>query len=250
MIQVIHRAFDIIELFAYSEEKTMSLTEISNKMELKPSTCANILRSMTERGYISKGIARKGYSLGPKFKQIYEFTQYHSNLIQVASPLMSDLAIDFEEGLILSVLIKNKRKIIFEMPSPKFRDLKVIHKFEKHVYSSSTGRLLLALMPKNEIMQFINTNGLPDKGIWPGVHTKDDLMMELEKIAEQRYAIQTAPSHVTGIAVPIYFQDRAMASLGMFLPEFRFTNQFKERALKKLLYSAKRISEKLEVLRK
>ena len=64
MIKVLHKAFDLIESMSADKSRAFSLTELANIINEKPTTCANIVKTLCERGYLSKA-EPKGYVLGP-----------------------------------------------------------------------------------------------------------------------------------------------------------------------------------------
>lgn len=61
MIQVIQRALDIFEFLAEEPHKSRSLSEISNAIGIQPSTCANIVKTLVQRGYLVKSQNQKAY---------------------------------------------------------------------------------------------------------------------------------------------------------------------------------------------
>ena len=64
MIQVVNRAFDILELVALKGDNDVGLGEIADTLGLNHGTCANILKTMIYREYIEKTSSRGGYRLG------------------------------------------------------------------------------------------------------------------------------------------------------------------------------------------
>jgi DNA-binding IclR family transcriptional regulator len=64
MIQVIHRAFDVLELLASQPERVFSLGEIAEAAELNRGTCSNILKTLAARSYVTRLSGRGGYRLG------------------------------------------------------------------------------------------------------------------------------------------------------------------------------------------
>lgn len=240
MIQVLNRAFDIIELLAVKPDKELSLKEIADNLDLNHGTCANILKTMLNRQYVVQTERRKGYKLGPIFEQLTGLKRNFRELIDIAMEPMRYLSAELNEGVILSVLNGDKRMIIHEIRSK--HELQVINKKEKLAYRTSTGRLLLAYLDETELEDFITKFGLPDPEIWPQVEDREDLYIELERIRKKELAIQTAVSHVTGIAAPIFQNDKVVASLGLYLPEVRFTGDMKELAIQKLKKTSNKIN--------
>ena len=62
MIQVINRAFDILEYIAKDPDKPKALGEIASDLDLNAGTCANIIKTMVARKYLEKIDKQKGYS--------------------------------------------------------------------------------------------------------------------------------------------------------------------------------------------
>jgi DNA-binding IclR family transcriptional regulator len=89
-IQVIDRAFDILELLSDVSEG-MGVTEIANRIGLNKSTVHRILNAMASRGYIerasSKGVYRNGLKL-------VDLASVHLNSVELkteARPLLREL---------------------------------------------------------------------------------------------------------------------------------------------------------------
>lgn len=59
MIQVINRAFDILEFVATDPTRPKSLTEVAEAAGLNQGTCANIMKTMVNRRYLDQVVPRK-----------------------------------------------------------------------------------------------------------------------------------------------------------------------------------------------
>ena len=53
MIQVINRALNILEILAQEPDKEFGLSEIATAVELNAGTCANILKTLVYRNYVT-----------------------------------------------------------------------------------------------------------------------------------------------------------------------------------------------------
>ena len=76
MIQVINRALNILELVSKERDRDFSLGEIANSLNLNASTCANIIKTLVNRGYLEQKAIKQGYKLGA---QAYYLTGNFSN---------------------------------------------------------------------------------------------------------------------------------------------------------------------------
>ncbi len=214
MIQVIHRALDILEFIAKDREKEFGLGEIADKLKLNHGTCANIIKTLVNRGYLDQLRKKQGYKLGLK---AYYLTGNFSNkreLLKVSKEPVKKLREKLNESCILAIVKDNMRVTLLKELSTQ--ELQVISNGEeKDVYFTATGRTILACMSQKEQEFFIQKYGLPNEK-WEEVGCKDDLMKELGKIKEKQLAIHFDDAHIVGVGTPIYKNDTVIASLGVW----------------------------------
>jgi len=240
MIQVIHRALDIIEFVASCGRKDIPLKEIANHLGLNHGTCSNILKTLVDRDYLVKSSEwGKGYSLGPMIQFIGGRDSYTLDLVNAAKKPMADLTESINESCMIGILRGNIRVSLLEVYAE--RELRVILHKEKLAFQTASGRILLAHLNKTKLKDYINKYGLPDKGIWEGVQSFENLEAELDKIKKQGYTIQVAKSKILGIAIPIYTGKSVVAAMGVFLPDFRFNKKTETNILTNMQKTAKTI---------
>jgi DNA-binding IclR family transcriptional regulator len=245
MIQVINRALDILEYCAKHPEKVYSLTDIADHFALNHATCANILKTLVERKYIEQVGHKKGYRLGSMSYYLTGNTSFRTNLVDLAKPVMKDLCEMLNETVIIAVYNKQDNKRIILHTEYCNHELQVRSNKEKDAYDTSTGRLLMAYLSEDDRMNMIKNFGLPVPYIWKEATTAEKFEQELEKIRRKGIAFQTTASHVIGVAVPILYKERVIASLGMYIPDFRFVGELKTLIIDQLTYSGKQLSAQL-----
>ncbi len=243
MIQVINRALDILELISKDRSKSFPLTEISRQLNLNKATCANIIKTLVSREYIEQEGRMKGYRLGSMAYLLTGKYLYKKELLVAAEEPMNTLSRELNEGCILSILNENMRLILHEVKST--HELQVVNKKEKEIYRTSTGRMILACMDKKEQTKLIQKCGLPSNDIWSGIEDEDDLAIELNKIKKKQLAEQVSEAHIVGIAIPLYRNKEVIASLGVYLPQTRYTSSMKKKILSNLRKAGSVINEKL-----
>lgn len=220
MIQVINRALDILELMASDRTKLFTLSEITSHLNLNKATCANIIKTMVNRGYIEQHGRMTGYKLGP-MSYLLTGNYYHKQeLIAAASEPMAQLTEKLNEGCILAVLKNGERVILHEVKST--HELQVVNSKEKEVYRTSTGRMILACMEKKEQINFIKKNGLPPNDAWPGITNEEELFCELQRLNKHQISLQVSKTQIAGLAVPLFSDGKVIASLGVYLPLSRY----------------------------
>ncbi|MGB3850575.1 MAG: IclR family transcriptional regulator [Tunicatimonas sp.] len=242
MIQVLHRAVDIIEFIANTPERAAGLAEIADYLNLNRGTCANILKTLIDRDFVEQN-QRKEYQLG---SQLYRLTQgsfYRTDLIEAAISVMEELTAEVNESTMLAVVRKNQRLAVCEVESN--HDLHVKNRVEKEIYETATGRVLLAYFSDKEKEAFIRKKGLPSESIWPEATQKRQLLKALDKIRTEKMTMQVSPQHIVGFAAPLYEQDQVVAGLGVFLPVSRLTESHQQYIISLLKRASEVISQNL-----
>ena len=239
MIQVLNRALDILEFLSRNIDEERSLGEIADALQLNHGTCANIIKTMVNRGYIEK---KKGYMLG---RQSYYLTNNFSNdaeLVKCAVTPMKNLSTILNESCVLSVLKNNSRRTLHKETVE--RELQVNPKDEINAYKTATGKLLLAYLEPADRNAYIKTYGLPG-AMWEEIDSERALIDELQRINKAGYVIHYDEINIAGVAMPIFHKKQVIASLGVYLPGNRFTKTMKEQIIEHLAKTAKAISDKI-----
>ena len=246
MIQVIHRAIDILEIISAEPEKPKSLGEIADTLGLNHGTCANIIKTLVSRKYLEQVGTKKGYVLGSKAYTLSGNDAYRKDLIEMSAPEMEKLTASINENSLLAILNGENRIVIHRIISAE-QELQVRTAQEKHVYDSASGRLLLAMLSDVDIERFVSKYALPTEQMWKEAHTPEGLKEEIVKIRAEQCAFQVLPGRqVIGLAVAIYKNGKVVASLSIYLPEYRYMNMDKIALVEKLKSTANRISQKLK----
>jgi DNA-binding IclR family transcriptional regulator len=139
----------------------------------------------------------------------------------------------------------NKRILLLEERST--HELQVVNHKEKEIYNTSTGRMILACMSRSDQEVYIKKYGLPDEDNWPEIENEEVFFNELIKIRKKQIAVHVAKSDIIGIAVPLFIKNTIVASLGVYLPKTRFTEEMQKNIYKELPNTADRINKGLDM---
>ena len=243
MIQVINRALDILEFIAEEPEKPRSLSEIAETLSLNSGTCANIIKTLVTRNYIEKLDKKKGYCLGSKSYGLTKNEGYKKDLTKAAKEILEHLTKKLNENSLLAVLDNELRRVIIRVMSS--HPIQASTASEKRAYDSSSGRALIAMLEDAELEKYIKKFGLPKKGEWEGVNDETSLMKQIELIRVEGYATQLTKEKIVGLAVPVYKGEKVIASLSIYMPQFRYDKSNKMEVIALLKQSSKQISRKL-----
>lgn len=245
MIQVINRALDILEIVAENPEKPTSLGEIADTLGLNHGTCANIMKTLVARKYLEQVGTKKGYILGSQSYALTNNDAYRKDLVEAAKEEMEKLTAQINENCLLAILNGDKRMVIHRTHAEQ--DLQVRTPLEKHVYDAASGRMLLAMLSEAEIERFVSKYGLPTSESWKEVDSLETLKSLLMQFRKEECALQVLYGRqVVGLAVPVLKNDKAVASLSIYLPEYRYMIADKSGLVFQLKATAKRITQRLK----
>ncbi len=243
MIQVLVRAFDILEFVASYDKEPVQLYKIAEHVKLSQPTTANIVKTMQQKNYLEQAGRKKGYKLGMAAFQLTGNQSYQYNLVNAAKGPMQELTNQLNETSLLAVIRNNKRVILHMEECNQVLQVKPL--LEAEVYDASSGRLLMAYLDPKELNSLIKVIGLPTKKQWAGAESRSGLEKALKKIREEEFVLAFSVHHTAGFAVPVYKGSQVIAGLSIFVPESRYTDPYKEKIYKHIRRTAKQISEGL-----
>lgn len=245
MIQVIQRALDILEFLAGEPQTPRTLGEIANTIGIQPSTCANIVKTLTQRGYVVKTQNQKAYCLGQQWNNMLFKHVHYEKLITVSKVELEKLTAMLNENTSVAILENDLRKVVVKRDSSQ--QIQAQTPDVKNAYDTSTGRLLLAMKTNDELKVYIDTYGLPDRNVWPEIADEQRFYVEIEKIRGLGYALIEDSVQVIGFAAPIFFNDKAIAALSIYVPAFRYSDRLRSLFTDLGLRTAQRITELLKL---
>lgn len=244
MIQVIHRALDILELVSKSSQSPKTLGEIAKELELNAGTCANIIKTLVQRNYLEKLDKQKGYILGSMAFHLSGNEGANKELIEAAKGELESLTKKLNENSLLTVLNGASRIAIYRTQGTN--DIQATTPAEKPAYETTSGRLLIALKSDDDLEKFVAKYGLPSAAVWPEAATHRNFKKEIQKMRTEKCALQLTAGQMLGLAVPVNYEEETIASLGVFMPFFRYKKENKDRILSLMKKAADVISKKLK----
>ncbi len=244
MIQVIHRALDVLELLGSQPERIFPLGDIAQLLDLHRATCSNILKTLWQRGYVERLPARGGYRLGSLASPWQGWAEHDCELSVVARPVLQLLSQTLNETSLIGVIRGTKRVTLESVACD--HDLQVRSRQVRNVYETASGRLLLAYLPSQQRTAFVERVGLPDELVWRKIRSAEGLESALATIRRRKLARSDSPEHVVGLAVPVWRENQVIASLSVYLPEVRFTTQRRSEIVSALRKAGEDISRQLE----
>lgn len=244
MIQVITRALDILEFVSQHGKEPVQLIKIAENAGLSQPTTANIVKTLTSKNYLEQVGRKTGYRIGLAAFQLTGSQSYASDLVEASKQPLEELTLKLNETSLIGVIRNNKRQVLHLVESNQILHVKTTT--VANLYDTSTGRLLMAHMNEKQLQNILKAIGLPKKEVWPGAETKEGLDKALEKIRKDGYVKFISKHHTVGFAIPVYKNKDVFASISVFIPESRYTQEQQEKILKLMQRAAMKIKDQVE----
>lgn len=249
MIQVIDRFHRILEYVAEKPEKLHSLGELADHLEISPSTCANIVKTMVGLGYLRQNPDRKGYLLGYTSFYITRNGAYKQHLIMTARRQIEQLAHELDEMVVLVTECAGRRVELLrsEGNAPiQVRNTDIQGAF--HLWGTVTGVVILSHYP-DERRRYYWNNCPHDNNIFH-CHSFEETTAVLNQVRESRcfvcddgLKVHNEPSNAfVSLAAPVFENDSIAAAVGLKVPAYRFTGAHRDRVIAGCQATAEAIS--------
>jgi len=203
LINSILRAYRVLKCLAYDKDQ-LKVNELANQLNLDRSTTYRILLSLEKCGLVEKNPKTGEYCLGVGVFEVGSAYLRRIDLVQVAKPIMADLALKVQETVHLAVLSETEILYLDKVDSP--RSVGVISKIGQRgpVHCTALGKVLLASLPPEErlrIMDQIRFQAFTPRTIT----SKRKLAQELNRVKKEGYALdcREIEEDVECVAAPI-----------------------------------------------
>lgn len=223
MIQSLLRSLELLELLKEPDHK-FTIAELSDKMELPPSTVHRILQTFCERKYIIRDEHAHTYQLGPALISLGRAAANNVRIQEAALPILKNLSYVTREDSYLMIQVGNKGLVLDKMDGPNH--LKVVEEFgyEMDLHCGAIRKVLLAYQSDEYISYYLD-HILDRPESFPQT-SRNALATELATIRELGIAVSHGEyvHDAVGIGAPVFGMDSISASVGIIAPYSRIAD--------------------------
>ena len=228
------RVLSVLELVANSGLTPYTLSELSARLDIPPSTLLPIVHTLRDRQYLSFDERNQSYSLGLRIFELgsmIQATDYYSSIVE----LMRNVVDGCGETCHFGILSGGDVLYLAKVNSPRAIRMFSMMGRRLPAYSTGIGKALLRDFEKEELQ------ALYPKGLTPLMpHTVtdfDELYRQVLQIRAEGFAYENEESNenIRCIAVPLCVNGRVRAAMSVAVPVFRYSEELRktvERLLK------------------
>lgn len=221
-VNALARGLEVIKVFTRHTPK-MTLSEIAQATGMTRATVRRFLLTLAHEGYVE--ISGRHFSLRPKILELGFSALSSMDLWDVVQPVINDLSKRLNESCFAGVL--DGESVIYVARATPNRRVNVGISIGSRVpaHCVSTGRVLLAALPEDELHRYIETMTLTR--FTPNTTTsKVQLRSALEEVRRQGWSIvdQELEVGLRSLSVPIRDgSDQIVAALNVCCPSTRIS---------------------------
>lgn len=228
-IGLTEKVFAVLEALSQSPRASVSLDDITQRVALAKTTVHRLLYSMKKLGYIDQR-ENGDYLLSGRFYALGGNALPYQHLPALARPIFNKLVARFGESVHIAILENGLVVFVAVAESQHAHRCAAEVGAFNYAHSTALGKCLLAHLSPDGLEALIAHRGLPK--ITPAtIADKAQLMLELEKVRSQGYAVNTGETAegVTCIAAPIFNNEgRVIAALSISGPSFRMQSALED----------------------
>ena len=232
------RGLEVICAFTRTRPK-MTLSEIARATGMTRATVRRFLLTLVREGYAEKD--DKIFSLKPKILELGYSALSSMGILDVAQPIMNDLARSLQESVFAAVLTGDHVTYIARATSERLVNVSITVGSRAAAHAVSTGRVLLAAEPPDALGRFLDRTTL-EAFTANTVTSKVKLRAEIERVRLENYSIvdQELEIGLGSISVPIRSSEgRVLAALNVCCPSSRTTvEDMQKRILPELIQAS------------
>lgn len=231
------RVFDLLELLA-GTGRAMSHAELSRRTAIPKGSLTALLRNLVARGYVDYLERTQDYRLGERAYELARRGAHHRDLVRLGQPWLDGLVRLTGESAVLMVLRDDMAERIAAAETRRAVLYTTHVGVLSSLYTTSGGKILLAWLPPAEREAYLRKVSLRPR-TEKTIRSVSVLRRQLAVIRDAGVAWSWGEftAGLVGVSVPVLdVHGRAIAALGITLPESRF-DESREQALLQALRS-------------
>lgn len=245
-IKVLDKSLSILETLL-QHNSPMSMTEISEKLGLYPSTIHRILDTLRHWGYVEQEPHNQKYQLGMKLIELGMTKLHQMDLAREVTPYLKELVRQCNETVHLGVL--EEGDVLYLAKEESSQTIRMVSYVGRRapIHCTALGKVLLAYLSEEKRKDILDKKGLPSL-TEKTITNKKELEKEFCKIREQGFALDRGEFEkgVRCLAAPIRdYQGKVIAAISISGPAFRIDVNTRNNQKEALIEISKKISKRL-----
>jgi IclR family transcriptional regulator, KDG regulon repressor len=246
-VQVLDRAFAILDALAEKKGSLLRVTELSKQLKLDKSTVFRLLKVLEQNKYVDRAPGDGKYRLGTKILHLGMLALADVDVTQASQPYLERLVSLTGETAHMGVLRNSQVVSVAVAHGSMNLRLGVNVGGSSPPHCTALGKAILAFLPREECLSVIE--GIRFDTHTPNTITKKSVFIkELKAVREREYSIDNEEFEpgLKCIGAPVHnYSGKVVGAISVAGPAFRMTNANISRISGTVMKTAKELSEEL-----
>jgi DNA-binding IclR family transcriptional regulator len=225
-VAAVRKALEILCEFG-ADPPSLSVSDISRRMEMPKSTTHNLLRTLEAMDFLKQDPADKRYRLGPRLYELGMRFSHNTRLVAATLPHLKRLGAETKETVKLGVLSDNEILVLAAVESPYQLHTRGDEGCRAPLHCTALGKAILATLPAERVRSILQNKGLP-RFTPHTIATMQRLEEELARVHEEGYTVDWEENELGVICVAAAISilvDGTAAALSVSAPASRLTRE-------------------------
>jgi IclR family KDG regulon transcriptional repressor len=246
-VQVLDRAFAILDVLAEKKGSLVRVTELSKHLKLDKSTVFRLLKVLEQNKYVERAPSDGKYRLGSKILHLATLAMADVDVTQASQPYLERLVSLTGETAHMGVLRNTQIISVAVAHGSMNLRLGVNVGGNSPLYCTGLGKAILAFLPRDECLSVIDRIRFASHT--PRTITKKSVFIkELKAVRERGYSIDNEEFEpgLKCIGAPVLnYSGKVVGAISVAGPAFRMTDANIARLIGSVIQTAKELSEEL-----
>lgn len=246
MVNAIEKAFLVLEKIASSELAALTPAQIADELNFNRATCSRILKQLLDMGYVVRISRQQGYAAGPKLHTMGRISNYSSQLLKYAVPVVDRCAQELKNSVLISQLCNGRRYILHHRNCDPALHVSINRPCYDDVFATATGLLLAAYCSKSERANCFKIQKLHNGAFMNEFSNEETIHCELDNIRKRGH-VEMERGYQWLYAYPVKNGNQVNAAIGMSILKSRHTPELHQKICRTLEAAALEISHYSEM---
>ena len=231
---------------ALSEGKSLTVSQVANRLAINRAASHRFLATLRELGYVEKGDNDR-YGLTLKILEMGMRISIHSEVSRIARLYMQELSLAFNETVNLGYFDGRDIFHLDKIDSKEILRMDSALGSRAPAYSTALGKAILAFLPSDELNDYLATAKLSARTA-NTITSKKRFRQELEEIRENGFSRdnEELAYGLRCVAAPVFdHSDRPSYAISLSGPSLRMTDDRLQAMQLKIQQVCSRLSQKL-----
>lgn len=226
-VRSVERAIDLLEILM-STTRSISLTELSDRTNLHPSTAHRLLATLEKKQFVHQDQESKLYSPGSKLMLfLADGSRSFGYLRNQVIPTLQEITEKLGENASFSIRNGHKAMLLAQVSSGRLVDVRIQNSIQAPLHCTAVGKVMLAYLDPIEVNRILGEAGMPP--LTPNTITSSDkLEKALSRVRQAGYAadFEEWVEGIRCVAVPVFSgEENVLGAISVSAPASRLSRE-------------------------